>query len=83
MDESQLPVFHGVMGAETKKNLLTCMAVPPAPVRIPNKRPLAPSVTSATSIANEKGDNEMIPGAVACCQNNNQEAYFIEDNTTY
>ena len=40
------------------------MAVPPVPVRIIDQRPLAPSVTSATSVANGKGDNEMIPGAV-------------------
>ena len=37
---------------------------PPAPVRVPGQRPLAPSVTSVTSVANGKGDNEMIPGAV-------------------
>ena len=37
------------------------MAVPPAPVRLPGQRPLA---TSVTSVANDKGDNEMIPGAV-------------------
>ena len=40
------------------------MAVPPAPVRVPSQSPLAPSVTSVTSVANDKGDNEMIPGAV-------------------
>ena len=33
--------------------------VPPAPFRVPSQRPLAPSVTS---VANDKGDNEMIPG---------------------
>ena len=37
------------------------MAVPPAPVRVPSQRPIAPSVTS---VANDKGDNEMVPGAV-------------------
>ena len=31
------------------------------PVRVPSQRPLAPSVTS---VANNKGDNEIIPGAV-------------------
>ena len=36
----------------------------PAPVRVPSQRPLAPSVTSVTSVANNKGDNEMILGAV-------------------
>ena len=40
------------------------MAVPPAPVQVPSQRPLAPSVASVTSVANDKGDNEMIPGAV-------------------
>ena len=37
--------------------------VPPAPVRVPSQRSLAPSVASVTSVAN-KGDNEMILGAV-------------------
>ena len=37
------------------------MAVPPAPVRVPSQKPLAPSVASVT---NDKGDNEMILGAV-------------------
>ena len=37
------------------------MAVPTAPVRVPGQRPLAPSVTSIT---NDKGDNEMVPGTV-------------------
>ena len=40
------------------------LAVPPAPVRVPSQRPLAPSVASVTSVANDKGDNEMILGAV-------------------
>ena len=40
------------------------MAVHPAPVRVSKQRPLAPSVTSVTSVANDKDDNEMIPGAV-------------------
>ena len=40
------------------------MAVPPAPVRVSSKRPLAPSVGSVTSVANDKGDNEIILGAV-------------------
>ena len=38
------------------------MAVPPAPVTVPSQRPLAPSVTSVTSVANDKYDNEMILG---------------------
>ena len=40
------------------------MAVPPAPVRIPGQRPIAQSIASVTSVANDKGDNEMILGAV-------------------
>ena len=40
------------------------MAVPPAPVRVPSQRPLALSVASVTSIANDEGDNEMVLGAV-------------------
>ena len=40
------------------------MAAPPAPVRVPSQKPLAPSITSVTLVANEKGDNGMIPGAV-------------------
>jgi hypothetical protein len=38
--------------------------MPPVPVRVPGQRPLAPSVTSVISVANYKGDNEVIPGAV-------------------
>ena len=40
------------------------MALPPVPVRVPSQSPLAPSVASFTSVANDKDDNEMIPGAV-------------------
>ena len=40
------------------------VAVPPAPVGVSSQRPLAPSVTSVTSVANVKGDNKMILGAV-------------------
>ena len=39
------------------------MAVPPIPVRVPSQRSLAPSVTSVTSVANDKDDNEIIPRA--------------------
>ena len=44
--------------------LLTSTAVPPAAVRAPSQRPLAPSVTLVKSKANDKGDNEIIPRAV-------------------
>ena len=47
--------------AAAKKKLSVSVAVPPAPVRAPSQRPLAPSVTS---VANDKGGNEMITGAV-------------------
>ena len=40
------------------------IAVPPAPVRVPSQRSLSPSVASVTSVANDKGDNEMILRAV-------------------
>ena len=40
------------------------MAVPPAPVRVASQRPLSPSVMSVMSVANDKGDDEMIPGDV-------------------
>ena len=39
-------------------------AGPLSPVRVPKQRPLAQSVASVTSVANDKGDNEMILGAV-------------------
>ena len=40
------------------------VVVPPAPVPVPSQWPLASSVASVTSVANNKGDNEMILGAV-------------------
>ena len=49
--------------AAAKRNFVS-VAVPPAPVRVPSQRPLAPSFASVTSIANDKNDNEMILGAV-------------------
>ena len=54
-----LLVVHVAMGCGKKK---LSVAVPPAPVRVPSQRPLAPSVASVTSIAHDKGDNEMILG---------------------
>ena len=54
------PVVHGAIGCG-QKNFLATVAVPPAPVRVPSQRPLAPSVASITSVAN---DNEMILRAV-------------------
>ena len=52
------------MGAAAKKKIQNSGAVPQAPVRIPSQRPLAPSVASVTSVANDKDDNEMTLGAV-------------------
>ena len=49
--------------AAAKKTFVS-VAVPPAPVRVPSRRPLAPGVASVTSVANDKGDNEMILGTV-------------------
>ena len=54
---SARPVVHGLR----PKKLSASVAVPPALVRIPSQRPLGPSVASVT---NDKGDNEMILGAV-------------------
>ena len=56
-------VVHGAMGCG-QKELSVSVAVPPAPVRVPSQRPLAPSIVSVTSVANYKGDNKMIVGAV-------------------
>ena len=53
-------VVHGAMGCgQKKKKLSVNVAVPLVPVRFPSQRPLAPSVASVTSVANDKGDNEM------------------------
>ena len=51
------------MGCDGRK-LLVSVVVPPVPVRVPSQRPLAASVASVTSVARDKGDNEMILGAV-------------------
>ena len=40
------------------------MVVPTAPVRVPSQRPLAPRVASVTSVANDKGNNEINLGPV-------------------
>jgi hypothetical protein len=56
-------VVHGAMCCG-QKNFSLSVAVPPAPVRVPSQKPLASSVASVTSVANDKGDNEMNLGAV-------------------
>jgi hypothetical protein len=50
--------------AAARKKRLVSVVVPPALVRVPSQRPLAPSVASVTSVASDKGDNDMILGAV-------------------
>ena len=47
-----------------KKEVLASVAVPPAFVRFPSQRSLAPSVASVTSVTNYTGDTEMTPEAV-------------------
>ena len=47
-----------------EKKTSVSVAVPPAPVRVPSQKSLAPSVASVTSVANNKADNEIILGAV-------------------
>ena len=51
------PWSHGL---RPKKLLVSVLAH----VRVPSQRPLAPNVASVTSVADDKGDNEMILGAV-------------------
>ena len=53
------PWSHG----QQPKKLYSSVAVPPAPIRVPSQRPLAPHVTSVTLVANDKDDNEMFPEA--------------------
>ena len=47
------PWSHGLR----PKKLSVSVVVPLAPVRVPSQIPLAPSVVSVTSVANDKGDN--------------------------
>ena len=57
---TRCPWTHGLR----PKKLPVSVVVPPAPVRLPSQRLLAPSVASVTSVANDKRDNEMILGVV-------------------
>ena len=50
--------------AAAKKNFQLEQRCQPAPVRVPSQRSLAPSATSVTTVDNDKGDNEMMRGAV-------------------
>jgi hypothetical protein len=61
MCENRL-VVPGVMDCGQKK-LSVSVAMSPAPIRVPSQKPLAPSVASVTSVANDKDYNEMILGA--------------------
>ena len=47
---------HGLR-PKKKKKLSVSVAVPLAPIRVPSQSPLAPSVASVMSVANDKGDN--------------------------
>ena len=40
------------------------VAVSPAPVRVQSQRPFAPNVALVTSVANDRVDDKIIPGAV-------------------
>ena len=51
-----------VCDQKIKIKLLVSVVVPPAPVRVPSQRPFAQSVASVTSVAIDKGDNEIILG---------------------
>ena len=62
-DPGSTPSQGNLLSMRPKK-LSVSVAVPPAPVRVSSQRPIAPSVASVTSVANDKGDNEMIPGTV-------------------
>ena len=44
------------------KKFQSSVTVPPDPLRVPSQRPLAPSVTSVTSVVNDKGDDEIMLG---------------------
>ena len=57
------------------KITLVSVVVPPAHVRAPSQRSLAPSVASVTSVANDKSDNEMILGA--------EHDYFLTNLIVY
>ena len=46
-----------------------------APIRVPSQRPLAPSVTLVTSVANDKDDNETIPRTV------HRSPHTVEENS--
>ena len=48
------------------KKLSVSVAVPLAPVQFPSQRPLAPRIASVISVANDKGDNEMICAQISC-----------------
>ena len=47
------------VAAKNKSKTYASVAVPPAPVRVLSQRSLALSVTSVTSVANDKGDNKI------------------------
>ena len=49
----------GALEGKESSHLKGSVAVSPAPLRVPSQRPLASSVTSVTSVANDKGDKNI------------------------
>ena len=63
------PVVHGAMGCG-QKSYKASVAVPPVPVQVPSQMQLAPSVTSVTSVANDRVImRPVVHGAIGCGQN--------------
>ena len=54
--------LHSLLSMEPWAAAKSSVTVLPAPVRVPSQMSLAPTVTSVTSVANDKGDNEKILG---------------------
>ena len=57
------PVVHGAMLSDQTK-LKASVAVPLSPVWVPSQSPFAPSFLSSRQSTSDKGNNEMILGAV-------------------
>ena len=67
-------LVHELWPKKPKANVV----VAPTVVWVPSQRSLAPSVALVTSVANDKGDNEMVLGAV-----HRSSGFFLtaEDNS--
>ena len=48
------------LASARKKKLSVILAVTPAPVRVPSQMPFSPIFASVTSVANDKGNNEIL-----------------------